>query len=65
MSGEEWKDRLADGIEIDDSLLLDDNGGGDAAQGRLVASTHCHFFKYFKVDQFLTTGLSKKIGARL
>ena len=39
MSGEDqWKDRLADGIEIDDSLLFDDNEGSGASQGL----TFCH-----------------------
>ena len=38
MSGEDqWKDRLADGIEIDDSLLFDDNEGSGASQGQLFA----------------------------
>ena len=29
---DQWKDRLADGIEIDDSLLLDDIEGSGASQ---------------------------------
>ena len=37
MSGEDqWKDRLGDGIEIDESLLFDDNeGSGGASQGQV------------------------------
>ena len=40
MSGEDqWKDRLGDGIEIDESLLFDDNdGSGGASQGQVVAN---------------------------
>ena len=35
---DQWKDRLADGIEIDDSLLFDDNEGSGASQERLFAN---------------------------
>ena len=40
MSGEDqWKDRLGDGIEIDESLLFDDNdGSGSASQGHVVVN---------------------------
>ena len=34
--GDQWKDRLGDGIEIDESLLFDDNdGSGGASQGQV------------------------------